>query len=348
MSSKSSRPASLRAFLTQVDAFRAALEKAKARSESHGPEALFGHALYMAGGRTPVFMLQGLSRIYRKLELEGQDAEIFDRLRLQAKVIEDVLGQIDFWWTVRRKAAEHGLPAAVIDWAEQRHVEACGEAQTWLAAREWIIHRYIEDPENFVPRADRVERRLQKLKWPAPKHFQPAWAEFLAGQLRAVDAAVGALDMADLEGGLHEARRQVRWLSVYAAALGGQLVLDQTAAAPDGWEAYLAPDIIENPFNRLPEPGPGERPLSMPAPLFYALSYLIDRLGQLKDRAQWTETLAHGLEATGSDPSRNVESYLGGIALAKYAAAAEGAKLVDTVLRRDKLLLRMAEAVERQ
>jgi hypothetical protein len=344
-------PSPLSRFLGPLDAFRQSLGKAAAREADHGPDALFGHALYTAGGRTPVFMLQGLARIFRKLDLDDlntADAELFDRLRLEAKIVEDVLGQIDYWWVVGQKAAAYKLPRPVLAWAAQRHVEACGVAATWLEAREWTPHRYLSEPEAFEPRADRFERRLRKLDWPSPKRLRKAWAEFLLSTLTDVDATVDALDLTRLEEGLHEARRQVRWISVYASALGGQLVLDADAPAPPGWEVYLTPETVGNPFNRLPEPGDDDRPLHMPAPLFYALSHLIDRLGRLKDQAQWTHILAQGLEDTGSAKGRSIESFLGDAAMTPEAAAGGAAQLVRDVLRRDRLLARMAEVVEAQ
>jgi hypothetical protein len=348
---ESADPSSLSRFLGPLDAFRDSLRKATAREADHGPDALFGHALYTAGGRTPVFMLQGLARVFRKLDLDdlnAADAELFDRLRLETKIVEDVLGQIDYWWVVGQKAAAYKLPRPVVAWAAQRHVEACGAAVTWLSAREWTPHRYLAEPESFEPRADRFERRLRKVDWPGAKRLRSAWAAFFAETLADVESAVDALDLTKLEEGLHEARRQVRWISVYAAALGGQLVLDADTPAPPGWETYLAPEIVGNPFNRLPEPGPGDRPLHMPAPLFYALSYLIDRLGRLKDQAQWTHTLATALEDTGSAKGRSIESFLGEAAMTPEAAAAGAATLVSDVLRRDRLLARMAEVVEAQ
>lgn len=344
-------PSPLSRFLTPLAAFRESLQKAAAREAEHGPDALFGHALYTAGGRTPVFMLQGLARIFRKLDLgekAAAEAELFDRLRLESKIVEDVLGQIDYWWVVGQKAAAHKLPRPVLAWAAQRHVEACGAAATWLEAREWTLHRYVAEPETFEPRAERFERRLRRFDWPGPKRLRRAWGDFLVETLRDVDEAVAGLDLTRLEEGLHEARRQVRWISVYASALGGQLVLDATAPAPPVWDAYLAPETVNNPFNKLPEPAPDDRPLRMPAPLFYALSHLIDQLGRLKDRAQWTHTLSEALEDTGSGKGRSVQSFLGDAALSAEDAAAGAAKLVADVLQRDRLLARMAEALEGQ
>lgn len=343
-------------FLAQLDAFRRALDTAQnppsgdAEAALHGPGALLGHRLYTANGRTPVFMLQGLARVHRKLDFgaETPPTEVFDRVRLEAKIVEDVLGKVDFWWVLAGKAKAYKLPAAVVAWASQQHVEACGETLTWLRAREWMPHRYLDlaDPLAFEPRADRLARRLRKLRWPTPKKLSVALRELLIDELREADDTLEALDLGDLEHGLHEARRQIRWFSVYASAMAGAVALDPAAEAPAGWERYLTPAIVESPYNKLPVPTSDDRPIVIPAYLFYALSYLIDALGRVKDRAQVTEAFAAGLAATGAGKGRSAESYLGDDALTPEAAGDAATELMEQVLGEDALLTRLADALE--
>jgi len=338
-------PRDLRRFLTHLDTLRTQLAQVAQRPATGGPESLTGHALYVAGARTPAFMLQGLGRIYGGLELKGLDRETFDRLKTEAKILEDALGQVDFWWSIRREALAYRLPAAVASWAEQRHAEACGRTAAWLEAREWVPHRYLDDGEPFEPRADRLERRLRKMKWVGVRKSSEAFGKFLVTTLGEVDAKLAALDLSDMEHGLHECRRQVRWISVYAFANAGSVVLDQAPKAPRGWARYLTKDVVNNPYNKLPEPSPEDRPLAIPAHLFYALSHLIDRLGQLKDRVQWTETLQAGLDAAAPGGKRPAASYLGDVALHPKDASAQAAALVEQVVRKDRLLERLALAV---
>ena len=344
----------LQRFAFHLEAFKTALATAEivppetADAVDPAASGLLGHRLYMANGRTPVFMLQGLARVHRKLDF-GADTpapSTFDRIRLEAKIVEDIIGKTDFWWVIGRKARENKLPAAVIAWAGEKHVEACGEAATWLRAREWIAHRYLIDQDDFTPRADRLTRKLRKLRWPSPKKLNVALREFLSEALRETDDTIEALDLGNVEHGLHEARRRLRWFSVYATALSGAVILDGEATPPPNWERYLTPDVVENPFNRLPTPEPTDRPVSIPAPLFYALSYVIDRLGRVKDRAQWTETLSAGLKATGSGRNRSIESYLGADAMTQAEAGTAATEILEQALGEDALLTRMAEAVE--
>jgi hypothetical protein len=128
----------------------------------------------------------------------------------------------------------------------------------------------------------------------------------------------------------------------------GAVVLDTAAAAPEGWERYLTKDIVDNPYNRLSAPEPKDKPIAVPAPLFYALSFAIDRLGAVKDRAQWTETMQHLVKESGEAPERPLSEVMGEAHLEAAEASRLGAELVAQIFERDRLLPRIIEALEGQ
>ncbi len=148
-------------------------------------------------------------------------------------------------------------------------------------------------------RVHRLGRTLADVSWPSPRKERKLVAEFLHEKVRATEKIAHELDLNDVEHGLHELRRRLRWLSIYAAALDGAVQLDHAAKPPRNWNRYLTPAVVNNPFNDLPKGDGSIKPVLLPAPLFYALSWTIAELGSLKDRAQWTETVTHGLEAVG-------------------------------------------------
>ena len=84
-----------------------------------------GQVVFQCNGRTPVFMLEALGRVYGKLDL---DAKLFDRIRLETKIVEDALGAVDFWAVLRKKAAGWSLPAGVKQLCDQWYFDACGRA----------------------------------------------------------------------------------------------------------------------------------------------------------------------------------------------------------------------------
>jgi hypothetical protein len=79
--------------------------------------------------------------------------------------------------------------------------------------------------------------------------------------------------------------------------------------------------------------------------LLYALSYAIDRLGVIKDRAQWTETVLELFRLAGEKPAKPFASLLGESYLAHDDASRQGRELLEQVFVRDRLLLRMAESM---
>ncbi len=344
----------LQRFGRQLSAFQKALDSATTFPNTaaasagyvhrpHIEDESLGHRLYLAGGRTPLFMLEGLARIERGVR---SDRDTFDAVLADVKLLEDGLGEVDFWWAFCKQGQAWGLPEPLLQWADDHHAHACGKAEGWLEAHDWVRHRHQPEEGELELRGYALGRKLAREKWPSPSRERKLLAEFLPERLRKMHAAALELDMSDLEGGLHELRRKVRWFSIYAAALEGALTLDLAAPAPAGWDRYLTDAVTKSPFAKLPAPPPGVEPLLVPAPLFYALSWVIAELGDLKDRAQWAETIASGLAATKLEgkPSQ----WLGDKAIDHHAAGARAKEILAQSIATDSVLLRLAEALEAQ
>ena len=81
----------------------------------------------------------------------------------------------------------------------------------------------------------------------------------------------------------HELRRELRWLSIYPQALRGLIQMKPSIDSPEYLKKYLTPEIINSPFNKMPEAAAGQPIIYVEADYFYALSWLIAELGKLKD-----------------------------------------------------------------
>lgn len=297
-----------------------------------------GQVLFQRNGRTPMFMLEALGRVYEKLDLYD---ELFSLIRLETKIIEDALGQIDFWDVIEKKCKDWSMPDGVQKLARERYVETCGRVWAWVESQDWVATRYHPEAELLVPR---FTRKLKKVDWHSPKKESRQLRKWLAKELRTIHEKTLQLDMRQIESGLHKARREVRWVSIYFTAVDGGFVLDHQAAPPDKWDRYLTREIVENPYNRLPEPEADDDPVRIPAYLLFALSYAIDKLGVIKDRAQWTETFKHLLQITGekvSLPSLMKENHL-----EDGDATEQGTRVIQQVLINDQVLLRLADAIK--
>jgi hypothetical protein len=335
-------PHAQRRFLKPLAALQRALSTAGAPTDRAGPDSLPAEIFYKANGRTPMFMLQGLARVYEDLDIQNG---LFSAIKLETKIIEDAFGALDFWRVAASRAGSWALPEAVVRTATTRYIEACGRAWAWLEARHWVAHRYQE--EDLTLTASALAKKLRRVEWLSPRKESRALLRWFLRALRSTQEKLTKLDMSHIEHGLHEARRQIRWFSIYANALEGGVVLEP-APAPAGWEKYLQKEIVESPFNRLSPAEPEDAPIRIPAPLFYALSYAIDRLGVVKDRVQWTETMKHLLRATGEKTEKSLQELLGETYLEPQDAVKLAAGIVAEVFERDRLLPRLIEALEAQ
>lgn len=305
-----------------------------------GVPAPVAHRLHLAGGRAPLFALEALGRLERgkgKGAAKADAARAFAEVTVRSKALEDALGGVDFWWAFGERAAAWRAPEAVQRWAGAHHLMACGATDQLLRAEGWL------EGDALGPRLGALGDTVLDVSWPGPKRYRKRLSETLEAVLRHTHEASLALDLNEVEAGVHELRRKVRWFSIYAGALDGAVVLDEAASAPEGWDRYLTPAVLSDRFARLPPAAEGLKPITLPAPLFFALSWLISALGELKDRVQWTETMAQGLAETGTPGTP--EDWLADQALQREEVTRLTGEIVAQTLVEDRLLLRLADAV---
>lgn len=300
-------------------------------------DALPGQVVFQSNGRTPVFMLEALGRVYDKLDL---DAKLFERIRLETKIVEDALGAVDFWAVLRKKAVGWSLPAGVKQLCDQWYFDACGRAWAWIKSQNWITSRYHPEAELL---SDKFRRKLKGIEWHARHKEAKALRKWLSKELLNTHEKVQELDLTQIEAGLHKARREIRWPSIYFTAVEGGFVLDRDASPPANWDRYMAKSIVDSPFNNWNAPEADDVPIHVPAPLQYALSYAIDQLGVIKDKAQWTETVEHLLHLSGE--KADVRALMGESYLAASDATDQGRAVLEQVLQKDQVLLRLSEGL---
>jgi hypothetical protein len=105
--------------------------------------------------------------------------------------------------------------------------------------------------------------------------------------------------LTNVEKDLHEFRRMIRWLSIYPQALRGcvQLSTPKTAT-PKYLSKYLTKAVKSSPYNILPDAAEQKHFLLFDKNRFYALSWLISELGNLKDSGLQVEVIKEALMQT--------------------------------------------------
>lgn len=87
----------------------------------------------------------------------------------------------------------------------------------------------------------------------------------------------------EIETEVHKLRRELRWLSIYPQALQGAIQLTDSGVTDDPLSTYLTPEIVNSPFNKMPDAGSNTVFLLLEKNYFFALSWMIAELGKLKD-----------------------------------------------------------------
>jgi len=241
----------------------------KAKVEENPGWWLFSNNL-----RTPVFMLEALSKLYGKLH----DKSIFNKLQDRFKQLEDVLGDIDHYNAYESEYAEAAMVAAVnvtyLREQKEMHVQLLNEL---LSDEKWI--------DSETPRVDKIRKKLSEVNWLSEQEEMIAIKKFYLKAISSIQVFYGTTNgrFTDMEEEVHEIRRKLRWLSIYTQALRGSIQLSDKALPESYLEKYLVPDIVNSPFNKLPEPVGCRYVLLLEKNYFLALSWLIAELGKLKD-----------------------------------------------------------------
>ena len=149
-------------------------------------------------------------------------------------------------------------------------------------------------------RLAKIRKKLRSLKWMKPKAEVEAIEKFYRLNIKKIDAFWGTYKdgFTDVEAQVHELRRKLRWLSIYPQALRGCIQLKDRPKTNPKLKKYLVPEIVNSPYNKLPEPGANKHQFLLDQNYFLALSWLIAELGKLKDEGLRSTLIAEAIEQT--------------------------------------------------
>jgi hypothetical protein len=245
--------------------------------------------LYRNNARTPLFMLQGLARLYANLH----NPKRFGKLKEHFKLLEDGLGGIDHYEAlVAQLSANKKMPSAIL-----QYLKAQAKAKT-EAMNELLIDKKWLGADNA--RMKKITDKLADADWMEPI----AEAKAIEQEYRKEIAEIAQFVMDtnfhfnNMEEDVHELRRKLRWLSIYAQALRGAVQLDDKKAATKQQAKYLTKSVIDSPFNVLPPAPEGLPILYLDKHCFLALSWMVAELGNLKDQGLRIMALKEALQHT--------------------------------------------------
>lgn len=234
--------------------------------------------------RGRLFALEGLLRIY-----DGIHGKPFEGLLVLVKAAEDAIGAYTEKLEYLEAASKLGAPEPVL--AALRATAAAEMAR--LRAFLPRLPSLLESVRSCLAATDGLDEEedaravVRELRRELEKNARLDW------------------DLRDLEGGIHEMRRDLRWFLVYVPALDGLVVLE-ASRGPIKLNAYRYLEthpIAEGRFAKI-EPNPALRWVtSIPRAYFLALSKVVNELGDVKSEGEGIEAVALAFRESGAAAS---------------------------------------------
>jgi hypothetical protein len=244
--------------------------------------------LYRNNLRTPLFMLEGLSRLYATIHNKKR----FGKLKEQFKTLEDMIGAVDYYAVFAEEfASNKKIPAQVVTHIKKQLSNSLAVLNETLADKNWL------DAGN--KRIHKIHSKLKDADW------LDSEADLLAVKAHYMDEITNITGFVtdinfhfdNMEEDVHELRRKLRWLSIYPQALRGSIQLTDSKPKAKHLTKYLTKQIVNSPYNVMPAPTANGYILQLEKNYFLALSWTIAELGRLKDNGLRIHILAETLKA---------------------------------------------------
>jgi hypothetical protein len=194
------------------------------------------------------------------------------------KLLEDTLGAIDYYDMVAKDlSANKKIPAEVLNYLQAQSREKIQSLNEALTENDWLL------PTGN--RISKIQKKLKEVDWLEEEAEINSMNEFYGESIYTIVefAESKNYQFGNMEADVHELRRKLRWLSIYPQAVRGAIQLSKNKITPKHLAKYCTKEITTSPFNKMPEAGLAKYTLVMEQNYFYALSWMIQELGNLKD-----------------------------------------------------------------
>ena len=289
--------------ITRFEFFLKQLEDLLAKA---GKQKNPGLWLYQNNARTPLFMLEGLAKMYSGIH----NTKKFVKLKAHFKLLEDVLGAIDYYDAFAKQfAGNKNIPSSIVDYLNAQTREKIQSLNELLAEEGWL--------GADATRIKKIQKILGKVDWLKEKEEVNAINKFYGTAIYLITEFISndKLHFSNVESDVHELRRKLRWLSIYPQALHGCIQLSKSKTSPKYLSKYLTKEITTSPFNKMPDSGSCKYFLLLNQNYFYALSWMIAELGKLKDSGLGIIAVKEALQQTGKvsdeDAFKKAYAFLG-------------------------------------
>lgn len=286
--------------------------------------------LFKNNVRTSLFMLEALTRLHSK----AFDEKLFNKWNNRFKKLEDIFGEI-----------------------EQYHILESQLKQTKKVNKE-ILKYFTVNVNNYVVKCN---QRLQEKAWLdyKLKAFDYKLSEFdinynqeylneltysIKNEIKDIlnFAKKSNYHFTKMETQVHELRRKLRWLSMYSIALNGLIQLKKSDKKTKFKINYFTKEILNLPFNKLPHKPRNMAVIEFDHDSFFALSWVINELGKLKDNSIKIQKLTDAIyiveDLTFAKANKKAIAILGLKTNAQKEILKQASVILETALVKDKIL----------
>jgi hypothetical protein len=291
--------------------------------------------------RRHVFLLEGIGKLYERLSDGMADTYA------TAKRLEDLLGEVSATRTnlAYAKQVSDAHPGKIPD-DVVKHLEKKAE-DTRKALRKLLVDEWMPNKKGQAPALKEIVRRLAAADWDGYVEDKKLVQKELVRRLVKLSDADYSMD--DLQNGIHELRRQLRWFPIYAEALNGLVQLDAKKNPVAAYEPLLAVKLATSKYVDLPDDSREVNALAISKSLYLGLMQLTLDLGGIKDAGEPLEELYSAFVDTKNAKSLDhakeaVTSVIGG---ALERDVHQKAKALYVEMKNNKLVEKLAEQVKR-
>lgn len=243
--------------------------------------------LFVNDFRTPIFMLEGLSKMYGGVH----DKKTFDKLLLKFKELEDALGAVDYYGSFSKEFAQNtSISAEIKSYLNTKTKEKTTLFSKILVKEDWLNGKRIK----------KIKKKLKDIDWLKESNENDKIVKFYKIQIdkiiKFLTATEGVFD--NMEDDVHELRRKLRWLSIYPQALNGVIKLKENKPLLEFQQKYLTEEITKSPFNKLISNKEQTYFIEFDKNSFLALSWMIAELGKIKDKGLKIHVLKEAIQET--------------------------------------------------
>lgn len=223
--------------------------------------------------RSALFMTQGLARLYVQMY---KQTKLFTQIIKHCKKLEDAIGAVDHFHCLTEDLATLNYPSSIIVHYNEELIKA----------EKKLYKLYFKKGWSTLKKTDKWSNKLLKFEWHSSEEDLHILKDVYQSEIKEVEEFLNGLDdpLSEMEHEVHELRRKLRWLSIYAQCTKGAFKTTNNSTRKKYLETYHSPDIVSSPFTKINTSKSSEHTIVLSHPDFIALSWTIKQLGDIKDK----------------------------------------------------------------